>query len=157
MTSSSSHRLQVIPRRWVTLSSAVLIGLACVTLLLWGNQARAAPPAVPPDTLAPPSSQMPDAARLVPTTQISGSTCPLDVVVVFDRSGSMGYDPVCYGCWNRDPGLTEADIPEYYEYPSNGYFHPISTTYASEYCLIDPATGGLNPGGYPPRSFVENH
>jgi hypothetical protein len=81
----------------------------------------------------------------------------LDVVVVFDRSGSMGYDPVCYGCWNRDPGLTENDIPAYYEYPSNGYFHPISTTYASEYCFLDPDTGGLNPGGYPPRSFVDNH
>ncbi|MEJ2559322.1 MAG: hypothetical protein P8186_24520, partial [Anaerolineae bacterium] len=157
MTSPSSHRLQVIPRRWVTLSSAVLIGLACVTLLLWGNQAGAAPPAVPPDTLAQPSAQMPDPARLVPTTQISGSTCPLDVVVVFDRSGSMGYNPVCFGCWNRDPGLTETDIPAYYQYPSNGFFHPIITTYASEYCFLDPETGGLNPGGYPPLSFVDNH
>jgi hypothetical protein len=81
----------------------------------------------------------------------------LDVVVVFDRSGSMSYDPVCFGCWNRDPGLTENNIPEYYEYPSNGYFHPITTTQASEYCLIDPATGGENPGGYPPRSFPYNH
>jgi hypothetical protein len=81
----------------------------------------------------------------------------LDVVVVFDRSGSMHYDPVCYGCWNRDPGLTENDIPAYYEYPSNGYFHPISNTQASEYCFLDPETGGLNPGGYPPLSFVDNH
>jgi Flp pilus assembly protein TadG len=80
----------------------------------------------------------------------------LDVVVVFDRSGSMHYDPVCYGCWVRDPGLTEADIPQYYEYPSNGQIYPISNTQASEYCLIDPATGGLNPGGYPPTSFVDN-
>jgi uncharacterized repeat protein (TIGR01451 family) len=118
MTSPSSHRLQVIPRRWVTLSSAVLIGLACITLLLWGNQAGAAPPAVPPDTLARPSAQMPDAARLVPTTQISGSTCPLDAVLVFDVSGSMEFSTVCADCWVR----TDITNPDY---PNNGYFNPI--------------------------------
>ncbi len=81
----------------------------------------------------------------------------LDVVVVFDRSGSMGYDPVCLGCWTRDPGLTQTDIPEYYEYPSNGYFHPIPTTQISEYCFLNPDTGGLGTGGYPPKTFVDNN
>jgi hypothetical protein len=81
----------------------------------------------------------------------------LDVVVVFDRSDSMGYDPVCLGCWTRDPGLTETDIPQYYEYPSNGFFHPIPDPQASEYCFINPETGGPNPGGYPPKTFVDNH
>ncbi len=42
----------------------------------------------------------------------------LDVVVVFDVSGSMEYETNCFDCWVR----TNPDNPEY---PLNGYFNPL--------------------------------
>jgi hypothetical protein len=114
MASFMSHRRPVVSRRWATLSGAVLIGLAFVVLFLWSNQAGAAPLA----TLAPLSLPAPAPARLVPTAQISASACPLDVVLVFDVSGSMEYTTICYDCWVR----TNSTNPDY---PNNGYFNPI--------------------------------
>ncbi len=29
----------------------------------------------------------------------------LDIVIVFDRSGSMEFDTLCYGCWAKQPGV----------------------------------------------------
>ncbi len=64
----------------------------------------------------------------------------IDAAVVLDRSGSMEFDPVCYGCWERrdrlptnDPNyLSEAstagDVPRYsrfYDYPANGVIYPL--------------------------------
>ncbi len=64
----------------------------------------------------------------------------IDAVVVLDRSGSMEFDPVCYGCWERrdrlptnDPDYrsiasTASDNPRYsgyYEYPENGVIYPL--------------------------------
>ena len=40
----------------------------------------------------------------------------LDVVVVFDVSGSMDYETNCFGCWTKDPSLDILDNP----YPTNG-------------------------------------
>lgn len=64
----------------------------------------------------------------------------IDAAIVLDRSGSMEFDPVCYGCWERrdrlptnDPNyLSEAstatDVPRYsrfYSYPANGVIYPL--------------------------------
>ncbi len=64
----------------------------------------------------------------------------IDAAIVLDRSGSMEFDPVCYGCWERrdrlppsDPNyLSEAstanDNPRYsrfYDYPANGVIYPL--------------------------------
>lgn len=64
----------------------------------------------------------------------------IDAVVVLDRSGSMEFDPVCYGCWERKDRLPTTDpnyqsIPStagdnppysgYYEYPENGVIYPL--------------------------------
>ncbi len=48
----------------------------------------------------------------------------IDAVVVLDRSGSMEFDPVCYGCWERKDRLDTTD-PDYNanpgaDYPANG-------------------------------------
>ncbi len=54
----------------------------------------------------------------------------LDIVVVLDKSGSMEFDPVCYGCWERTETAEDhqTDDPRwsgYYTYPANGVIFPI--------------------------------
>jgi hypothetical protein len=64
----------------------------------------------------------------------------LDVAVVFDRSGSMEFDPVSYGNWVRrdelpvtddrylDEDIAETDSPRWYRwytYPGNGVIYPV--------------------------------
>jgi Flp pilus assembly protein TadG len=44
----------------------------------------------------------------------------LDVVVVFDNSGSMEGDTICYKCWSEFSN----DIDEY-PFPENGYYYPV--------------------------------
>jgi len=129
MTSGISHHRLVIRRRWATLSSAALIGLTFVALLIWGNGASAAPPGI----LVPPSLPALAPASLAPATQVTSNTCPLDVVVVLDRSGSMEFNPVCLGCWERTEtaGPHAGDTPPYsgyYTYPDNGVAYPLSIT-----------------------------
>lgn len=57
--------------------------------------------------------------REVPVTDnaIAQNVTSLDVAVVFDRSGSMEFDTICYGCWTPSGSGVE--------YPGNGAFHPI--------------------------------
>ena len=42
----------------------------------------------------------------------------LDVMVVFDVSGSMESETTCYDCWVRTD-------PDNHDYPNNGYFNPL--------------------------------
>jgi len=49
---------------------------------------------------------------------VAQNVTDLDVVVVFDISGSMEYSTICYDCWVR----TDPTNPDY---PNNGYFNPI--------------------------------
>jgi hypothetical protein len=113
------HYRLATPRRWAALTIATLLGLTCAALLLAGGRASAAPPDVP----APPPAALPGPAHLAPSAQLTPTICPRDVVVVLDRSGSMEYDPVCLGCWNRTATPNANDTPPYstyYTYPSNG-------------------------------------
>lgn len=41
---------------------------------------------------------------MVPARAVAENVQDLDVVVVFDRSGSMEFDTICYGCWEVDDG-----------------------------------------------------
>jgi hypothetical protein len=77
----------------------------------------------------------------------------LDVGVVFDISGSMGYDPVCRGCWYKtntnlnDIPPAGGSYPYYYTYPKNGAYRTIvSTTVASTLCTVDPPQSILQAG-----------
>ncbi|MCS7260058.1 MAG: VWA domain-containing protein [Anaerolineae bacterium] len=47
----------------------------------------------------------------------------LDIVLVFDRSGSMQGDTICYQCWQE----TTNDVANY-PFPTNGVYNPISYT-----------------------------
>jgi hypothetical protein len=47
----------------------------------------------------------------------------LDIAVVFDHSGSMQADTICYDCWHE----TTDDVATY-PYPTNGVYYPISYT-----------------------------
>jgi hypothetical protein len=49
---------------------------------------------------------------------VAQNVTDLDVVVVFDISGSMEYSTICYDCWVR----TDPTNPDY---PYNGYYNPI--------------------------------
>ncbi len=58
-----------------------------------------------------------------PDSAVAQNITNLDVVVVFDNSGSMQGDTICYDCWHE----TTNDV-ETYPFPSNGYYSPISYT-----------------------------
>ncbi len=47
----------------------------------------------------------------------------LDIAVVFDNSGSMEGDTICYDCWHKVTNDTKT-----YPFPGNGTFNPISYT-----------------------------
>lgn len=47
---------------------------------------------------------------------------PLDIMSVFDVSGSTNYETNCFGCWYEVPGR---DVIEY-PYPGNGDFNPLN-------------------------------
>ncbi len=59
----------------------------------------------------------------------------LDISIVFDRSGSMEFDTLCYGCW----------------LPISGSEYPIGTrpylTFPHDYTQYDPVTGPWPPPG----------
>jgi len=67
----------------------------------------------------------------IPVTDhaIAQNVDSIDAVVVLDRSGSMEFDPVCYGCWERFDRLETTD-PDYnanpgFDYPANGIIYPL--------------------------------
>jgi hypothetical protein len=67
-----------------------------------------------------------------PPGQVITGSCPLDVVLVFDISGSMEYFSICYDCWVR----VESTDPDY---PDNGYYNPIpATVITSTLCSATP-------------------
>jgi len=78
----------------------------------------------------------------------------LDVSVVFDVSGSMQFDTICYGCYepygDGDDTWEEelANTANYStEYPNPAYFHPIPTNHLPNKNLDGSAGGvGLNSG-----------
>jgi uncharacterized repeat protein (TIGR01451 family) len=96
---------------------------------------------------------------------------PLDIVVVFDVSGSMNYETTCFDCWEKaNPELDVVQNP----WPTNGLVFPISlaSVVQSDLCTADPASQPI-PGlagtfylateaehyseNYPPQSwYFEN-
>jgi hypothetical protein len=63
-------------------------------------------------------------------TDKAGNTNYIDVVIIHDKSGSMEYDTVCYGCWE----------PSDEQYPS-GNIYPLpwssSTIESADHCATD--------------------
>ncbi len=62
----------------------------------------------------------------------------IDAVVVLDRSGSMEFDPVCYGCWTRRDELAPSD-PNYLTAAATKNDHPPYSRYTTY-----PANGVIN-------------
>lgn len=82
----------------------------------------------------------------------------LDVVVVFDRSGSMEFDTRCYGCWVPRRNLNPANpsylaldplSPESFTYPGNGINYPVNYAQVQNLDVCDPnaATTSYDAGG----------
>lgn len=79
----------------------------------------------------------------------------LDVVVVFDVSGSMDFETTCYGCWEKVGSRNPVDYP----FPTNGNFdaltyEPDDGTYASPvpadgFNIFWDNTSGTLVGGHP--------
>ncbi len=63
--------------------------------------------------------------RSVPAqdSAIAQNITNLDIAVVFDHSGSMQGDTICYNCWNETTNDTVN-----YPFPTNGTYNPISYT-----------------------------
>ena len=90
---------------------------------------------------------------------IAQSIDKLDVVIVVDESGSMGFDGICIGCWERndratgtqdweDPEDTANDTPRYkryWDYRANGVSYPLGYTYPTYHPTNpnDPFTGDI--------------
>jgi uncharacterized repeat protein (TIGR01451 family) len=77
----------------------------------------------------------------VQDSAVAQNVTNLDVVVVFDTSGSMEYGTVCYDCWVR----TDTTNPDY---PNNGYYNPIPKAVlnsnlcsSSQVPYVDPSSG----------------
>jgi Flp pilus assembly protein TadG len=60
----------------------------------------------------------------------------IDTVIVYDKSGSMEYDTLCYGCWER----SDEQYPEGYIYPLQWSQH---TTATADHCAV-----GCGDGDY---------
>lgn len=79
----------------------------------------------------------------------------IDAVVVLDRSGSMEFDPVCYGCWERKDRLYAAGDDPDYAHPNTGDpdykpnpGNPLLNIYDSRTWYYDyPANGVIYPLG----------
>ncbi len=69
----------------------------------------------------------------------------IDTVIVYDKSGSMEYDTLCYGCWDPDPNL---------EYP-DGRVYPFTWSTTS-ITAADHCAGWDSATGYNCGAFVEN-
>ncbi len=55
----------------------------------------------------------------------------LDVAVVLDRTGSMRFDTICWGCWKECDGSAETGCSandRYKDYPTNGVGFPVNWT-----------------------------
>lgn len=81
----------------------------------------------------------------------------LDVMVVFDVSGSMQFETTCFGCWVEDTSL-EDTIAEVMQnpYPLNGDFYPLTYRPPSGGGPYDIFWGG-DPGDYGnPAKAVDN-
>ncbi len=66
----------------------------------------------------------------------------LDVVVVFDVSGSMNFETTCFGCWVEDHSK---DVIEY-PFPLNGYYKPLPDATTHDVCTDPPDP--VESGGY---------
>ncbi len=133
---SCSRRSTIIASPWSKLTGIALIGLVCISFPLWGGRAEAAPPG---DRISPAGPAL-SPARLAPTKQITPGDCPLDVVVVMDRSDSMNYDTICFNCFERNQP-DQVSNPDYVNYPDNGVRHTVfSATLTSNLCgdTLDP-------------------
>ena len=66
----------------------------------------------------------------------------IDTTIVYDRSGSMEFDTLCYGCWERAAGQM---------YP-NGNLYPLhwsdSTVTTADHCAGWNSSSGYNCGSY---------
>jgi hypothetical protein len=85
-------------------------------------------------------------AMPVSDNAIAQNVDSLDIAVVFDRSGSMEFDPVCLDCWERTQTAAAhaGDTPPYsgyYTYPQNGVNHTVlfTNTYVQSACNGDNA------------------
>ncbi|OQY48166.1 MAG: hypothetical protein B6242_03245 [Anaerolineaceae bacterium 4572_78] len=87
----------------------------------------------------------------------------LDIIIVFDRSGSMEWQPVCTGCWQKayeDSTAYKATVVangedpdyesplrywDYYLYPGNGGMQPLGSFEGAKHPVIDNACNAKNP------------
>lgn len=68
----------------------------------------------------------------------------LDVAIVFDISGSMQFDTVCYGCYEiyGDGSQDWVDLT-HTDYPNPSFVNPIPSDHLPEGTLTDPNHGGV--------------
>ncbi|MCB0197019.1 MAG: DUF11 domain-containing protein [Anaerolineae bacterium] len=73
---------------------------------------------------------------------------PLDIAVVFDTSGSMGYEATCFDCWEpaakNDPKFDVIANP----WPNNGYFNPLPDITTNNICSQAPQSIVHSTGKY---------
>ena len=124
-------------RTWIKLLAIPAITTALLLILFTGLRGYAAvsPESTPADTFhnstVSPSPPTPMQIASSATT----SVCEVDAVLVLDRSGSMEFDTICYGCWEVDEG--------------DGYDYTAWSP-GNEYSMGDGERGGVaHPLSYP--------
>ena len=72
----------------------------------------------------------------------------LDVVVVFDVSGSMDFETTCFDCWEPvDSGDERFDVVKY-PWPANGNFNPVPDVTGANICSQAPESISHSTGKY---------
>src|SRR5262245_56193460 len=62
---------------------------------------------------------------------------PLDIALIFDKSGSMDYETPCFGCWTPYTAAPQNDVIAN-PYPLNGNFSPLTRADNTNLCMDTP-------------------
>ncbi len=142
-------------QRWIKLLPLLAIAAVSLLILFSGleghtasSHASAEPPVNPPP------------ARISVASSATISVCKTDVVLILDRSGSMEFDTVCYGCWEvadeEGYDYDEWESGDAYRRPDGqrgGVAHPLA--YPHDLCVG--STQWITQGSYAYIIFEAEH
>jgi uncharacterized repeat protein (TIGR01451 family) len=98
-------------RIWIKLLAIPVAAAALLLFFFSGLRGHAGPAPEPSsaDASLESSAKPPSSTPLQIASSATITVCESDVVLLFDHSGSMEFDAICYGCW-------EVDDRDYYDY-----------------------------------------
>jgi hypothetical protein len=105
-------------RIWIKLLAIPVAAAALLLFFFSGLRGHAGPAPEPSsaDASLESSAKPPSSTPLQIASSATITVCESDVVLLFDHSGSMEFDAICYGCWEVD----DRDYYDYGDWPPGG-------------------------------------